>query len=914
MNIVSILFLLIIRPLELFFEVVFSFANRIVQNPGLSIIFLSLSMNFLVLPLYRRADQMQEEERDISAKLAPVIAHIKKTFKGDQRFMMLQTYYRQNNYKPSYALRGSLSLLLQIPFFIAAYRFLSGLQLLRGIGFGPITDLGAPDQLIRISSVSINLLPVLMTTINIISGAIYTKGHPLKTKIQLYGMAVVFLFLLYDSPAGLVFYWTLNNLFSMLKNVFYKLKHPRFVLSVIAATAGVFVLIFTIYKGVLNSAARVAFIGVLSAGLILPLILHFILKGREKKERKLSRKPSKYMFIVGAALLTAFIGIAIPSFVVKSSPAEFVNIYDVHSPLIYIACSGLITAGFMLVWCGIFYWLTGDRSKIIFENVIWILSGVAILDFMLFGKKLGTISTMLQYDVAPEFRLSEKLINLAAVAAVAIVFYLIIRFKPSFVRMVMMTGLLAILGLGIMNAASINKAFKELVIPESVTQEAKLPLSKDKQNVIVFMLDRGMGPYVPYIFNEKPELKAKFDGFTYYPDTVSFGPFTNFGVPAVFGGYEYTPEEMNKRDTEPLGDKQNECIKVMPYLFRSEGYDVTVCDPSYAGYQLVSDISIFDEEEGIDAYITIGKYNDRGNAESTDNLRRRNFFFYGVMKAAPLLVQGTIYNNGIYNQADPEAVFADDSIVQAVYSKSEASGISKLFMDNYSVLCNLDNMTEVSRDDKGSFILMVNETTHEPALLEEPQYVPATYIDNTLYDSQHEDRFTVDGRTMIVDTEEQMVLYHANVAAFIQLGEWFDYLREIGVYDNTRIILVSDHGRELGQFEDIDFSDEGLVDVEFFSPLLMVKDFNSTGFTVSDEFMTNADTPVLATEGIIDSPVNPFTGKAINSDPKSGELHILYSKDFDIRTNNGTKFNPGKWYSVKKSIFSKDNWSYLGDY
>ena len=99
MNIVSILFLLIIRPLELFFEVVFSFANRIVQNPGLSIIFLSLSMNFLVLPLYRRADQMQEEERDISAKLAPVIAHIKKTFKGDQRFMMLQTYYRHNNYK-----------------------------------------------------------------------------------------------------------------------------------------------------------------------------------------------------------------------------------------------------------------------------------------------------------------------------------------------------------------------------------------------------------------------------------------------------------------------------------------------------------------------------------------------------------------------------------------------------------------------------------------------------------------------------------------------------------------------------------------------------------------------------------------------------------------------------------------------
>ena len=38
-------------------------------------------------------------------------------------------------------------------------------------------------------------------------------------------------------------------------------------------------------------------------------------------------------------------------------------------------------------------------------------------------------------------------------------------------------------------------------------------------------------------------------------------------------------------------------------------------------------------------------------------------------------------------------------------------------------------------------------------------------------------------------------------------------------------------------------------DVEFFYPLLMVKDFDSKEFKVSDEFMTNADVPTLATEG-----------------------------------------------------------------
>ena len=70
MTVAEILHNILIGPLELFFEVVFVLANRIIDNPGLSIIALSLAMNFLVLPLYKRADAMQEEERQIDQKLA----------------------------------------------------------------------------------------------------------------------------------------------------------------------------------------------------------------------------------------------------------------------------------------------------------------------------------------------------------------------------------------------------------------------------------------------------------------------------------------------------------------------------------------------------------------------------------------------------------------------------------------------------------------------------------------------------------------------------------------------------------------------------------------------------------------------------------------------------------------------------
>ena len=47
------LYTLVISPLELLFEIIFTIANRIIGNEGISIIFLSLAVNFLVLPLYK---------------------------------------------------------------------------------------------------------------------------------------------------------------------------------------------------------------------------------------------------------------------------------------------------------------------------------------------------------------------------------------------------------------------------------------------------------------------------------------------------------------------------------------------------------------------------------------------------------------------------------------------------------------------------------------------------------------------------------------------------------------------------------------------------------------------------------------------------------------------------------------------
>ena len=83
MSFVDILYTILIGPLQLVFEIIYTIANRFIGHPGLAIVALSLIMNFLVLPLYKRSDAMQEAARDIEEKLHDGVAHIKKTFTGD---------------------------------------------------------------------------------------------------------------------------------------------------------------------------------------------------------------------------------------------------------------------------------------------------------------------------------------------------------------------------------------------------------------------------------------------------------------------------------------------------------------------------------------------------------------------------------------------------------------------------------------------------------------------------------------------------------------------------------------------------------------------------------------------------------------------------------------------------------------
>ncbi len=907
MTFFDILEALTIGPLKLVFETIFSIANRVMGHPGLAIIALSLVMNILVLPLYRRADAMQEESRDTEARLHKGVAHIKKAFSGDERMMILQTYYRQNHYRPTDALSGSVSLLLEIPFFMAAYQFLAHAEILNGVALGPIRDLGAPDGLLVIGGLAINLLPILMTAINCVSSALYLKGFPLKTKIQLYGMALFFLVFLYNSPSGLVFYWTLNNLFSLGKTIFYKLKNPRKALCILLFGAGLGSVVLGLLPYQECSTKRRVFFLMLGAALVLPLILSVVKVRLSLPLRKTRVQPASdaKVFWLGALFLTVLVGMLIPSAVIASSPQEFMDVTYFYHPLWYIANALCLSAGTFLVWMGVFYWLADSKWKIIFQRLVWILCGVMLVDYLFFGTNLGTLTPFLQYQSAVLFSSREQLVNLLAVGAAALLLYLFSRKFGRSVVPVLLTALVAISSMSVVNMVQIRQSVDQALAGD-YAESVQLPLSKNGKNVVVLMLDRALGEYVPCMFSEKPELAEKFDGFTYYPNTISFGGATLYGAPALVGGYEYTPVEINSRADQTLVSKHDEALKVMPTLFADNGYQVTVCDPPYAGYQWLPDLTIYGDDSRIQTYITKGMYLDDEQKEQMPISNRRNFFVFSVMKTLPLLIQETIYDSGNYNQVN----FFHRS-GQVLESPSRASGIPTGFLQSYTVMQNLSNLTAVTDSDTNTFLFLSNDVTHDTALLQEPEYVPSEIVDNTAYDAANAGRFTTNGRTLDMDDPVRMHHYHSNMAAMLLLADWFDYLREAGVYDNTRIILVSDHGRALNQIEEmtVPLGDES-VNLEAYLPLLMVKDFDAHGFSSREDFMTNADVPTLAMAELIENPVNPFTGKPINSEEKNAHEQYVLVAGF-MSSSNGFRdtFPACQWVSVKGNPWDLSNWS-----
>ena len=895
----SALFAVIIAPLVNILEFFYVLFDEISDSRGIAVVGLSFVVTICTLPLYMVAEKWQEEERRKQDLLRPGVKRIKAAFKGDEQYMILTTFYRQNHYHPLMALRSSFSLLIQIPFFIAAYTFLSHLEPLRGYHFLFINDFGSPDGALKIGSLTVNVLPILMTVINCVSGAIYSKGHGVGEKVQIFGCAAVFLILLYNSPAGLVVYWTMNNVLSLVKNIFYKIKNPKrvifalYIIFVVAIIALDYFLIF-VNKGFLYK--RFLLVSIFTASLAIPFAVAGFKRMLDTMLRPLvENKKQRFALLLCSVLaLCLLAGFVIPSYVINSSVIEFADIDGYGNPLFFLYNSTLQVFGLTVFWTLCIYFLFNERIQTGIAIFMLVILFVGILDTFLFTGDYGLLSRLVTFSNAISIpNVKTQFANGLAILAVVAIPFLVIYIKQlKVLNAAASITLIAEFAICIVQAAQINIAYgkyeKDIVgqVAQKTTVEPVYHLSKTGRNVVVFMFDRAESAYLEPIFETFPELHTIYDGFVFYKNTASFNQRTMLASAALFGGYEYTPLEINRNTSKKIIDKQNEALLVLPRIFtETAGFDATVTDSSYANQSLVSDMSICDPYPKINGFNTQRRYTnlwikenpDKVKPNVTSNALKRNLAWYSLFRMSPPIMRYSVYDDGSWWSSDEDS----DDIME--------------FLDVYSSLAFMTRLTDFSGQND-AFFSIVNETTHSGQKLQAPNYEPAIKVTDI-------------GPESIGSISS----IHGNIAMFKLIGEWIEYLKENECYDNTRIIMVADHGIGSKEGMDFDFPADWAINYnpDHVHPLLFVKDFNSHGdLVVNYDFMTNADTPSIALDGIVEHPVNPFTGKEIRAIPpeeKKAVGVVLGSRGLsaDGRT---FRVSDADWYTIEKNIFDAANW------
>lgn len=972
----DILYNITIYPIEFIIEIVFYLFNNVFKSGyATSLFFLSLIINFISLPLYNIAESWQAKERAIQEKMKPMIDNIKAVYKGDQRYLLIRTCQRINGYKTIYAFRGTLGLLIQIPFFLAAYNFIHNLSGLQLGSFLFIKDFSKPDGILNIGNISVNILPFIMTLFSLLAGLVYSKKLRFKESLPLYIVSLIFLVLLYNSPSGLVFYWTLNCLFSLIKNIVIEYKlYKVFIINKhkILRIYNIFFVILTIIFILLLSLGNIErkaylydfsfeevlqeknmmyffrlnfyskifrnsdiyglkvdlnklnnnvvidigfdFKGSASGFIILKdyienigkievyyklfikkyiinifiiLFILFILFNSYKYILKIfsdSFLEKRNLLIISSCLVISVLsGLFISSSLIGNSPTEF------KSPFDLIINDLSMSLGLFLFYPMFIYILFSDKIKnYLTLLLIFVASFVLINTFIMKGNYIN-INADFVFDNTDLLKASLKEILLTIILTVILISIIILILKNNkaiFLINIYSIVLLVLISISIFDISKIIKEHNKLknIQVDNKSSDIKIfNMSKTGENIFVFVLDRAINSYWLDAFERFPNYKKDFDGFVFYPNNVSFSTST-ITIASLYGGYDYLPYEISANGCYNLEEKHNQALLTIPLALEKYGYKSSVLDPPYENLSGNSDKKIFKDYTNISVYYPSSILNysldnyinldSNFDIEELNKLEQKNKIIrFSIFRMLPINFRYDFYRDkGWFLSSLP-------------FRRINTS------MRYYSMLLSTDYFINIKQSGN-YYNSLYNMITHEPDFFSS-DFLPYSELKE------------VDNKDLIIYKDNNSVRhFYANIASINCITNFITYLKKNNIYDNTKIIIVSDHAAGLNSTvfnEDIKF-------VKGYNALLMYKDFNSKGeIKIDTNFMTIADTPYLATKHL-DKAKNPFTKNIITNGYKDNGVYLIIVNSWRAQGQFSNRYNFNQYYYVKDNIFDINNW------
>ena len=177
--------------LSLLIEISLEFIQENISKIGvLQLLSLQFFFKTFLLPINIIAAQYQKNIAIIQSKIDPIISDIKSEFSGEEAHNKIMQVYKNANISPFYTMKSMISLLIQIPFLIAIFNTLAEMPQFIDADFLWINSLAYPDSIAELSFAipllgsEINILPILMSLIVIISTIFYKNDYQSNVRIK----------------------------------------------------------------------------------------------------------------------------------------------------------------------------------------------------------------------------------------------------------------------------------------------------------------------------------------------------------------------------------------------------------------------------------------------------------------------------------------------------------------------------------------------------------------------------------------------------------------------------------------------------------------------------------------------------------------------------------------------------------
>ncbi|HEY0686008.1 MAG TPA: sulfatase-like hydrolase/transferase [Steroidobacter sp.] len=539
------------------------------------------------------------------------------------------------------------------------------------------------------------------------------------------------------------------------------------------------------------------------------------------------------LYLLSVALVSGLILLVVPITTFLTSPGEL----DLH--LGYLVSVNARDAMLIVYVAGMLYMLAFTARMRTLLTVL-ALSAVILTIIYTYAAPLGyPAMTGLTLEQVPQSAATIRWRALFDGALVLIVTpalcWALLRFKarPFLIGIVLVNISLALVVASRITADRVGEAGGSR--GGLVASERPLQFSQTQPNVLIVFLDRFMGSFVESILQDHPDLRERLSGFTWYPRTIAAGYNSIAGVHPMLGGYDYTPLEMNARH-QSLSKLSAEAFSILPHNFAQHGYRVNMVGPRGMGFTLEGDCRSLQIEGVTCSHVPMSAVKSRAEQMgfALNDLAMANYadllVLLGSMRSAPYALKAVLYKRG------PWRPFMDQSAATTFREWAQLQGFAEM---------------SATTATESNFNFISNLLPHQPVYMGEdcrPRREP--------YEVSKEE-VQRRGHNHLLSLQH----YVAARCSLLAVADYLDFLKRSGVYDNTKIVIVSDHGiAQVVQDRSSRAIAGGTTANKFVGSrsVLLVKERSANGaLQVSETFTPNAEVPRIVCEEI-GGCVNPY--------------------------------------------------------